>query len=138
MTPPTTDRPALAAQLRVMLDEASARLHARDVTIVDLFWQGGSFWLFGSEAGEQDLTREALATHMAALFAKPYRIRFAFGEMQVDCQADMAWANAQAVLEVHHPDRVTQTPYRLFALFQWIGGAWRWRVFSGSEPAAPP
>lgn len=138
MTTPQSDRDALVAPLRGLLEEASARIFARDLTIVDLFWEGGQFWLFGSEADEQDLTREALRAHMAVLFAKPYRIRFAFGDMQVDGHADIAWANAHAVLEVHHPDRVAQAPYRLFAMFQRIGGTWRWRVFSGSEPAAPP
>ncbi len=128
----------LEPDLRALLDEVSARLFARDHSVVDLFWAGGQFWLFGSEAGEEDMTREALAAHMAELLAKPYRVRFVFDAVHVQAQGEMAWVHAPAVLEVHHPDRVARLPYRLFALFQRVEGAWCWRVFSGSEPAAAP
>lgn len=128
----------LARELRKMLEDVSDRIFARDLSVVDLFWEGGGFWLFGSEEHEQDLTREELRAHLGALLAKPYRVRFVFDRLMVDQQGEMAWLNAPAVLEVHHPDRVARMPYRLFALFQKIGGQWRWRVFSGSEPAAPP
>lgn len=124
--------------LRARLEEMSALISARDMSVVDLFWSGGKFWLYGSEAHEVDETRESLHQHMTEMFAKPYSIRFRFGTMSVDQQGDMAWAHAPAVLEVTYPDRKVEMPYRLFALFQNINGAWRWRVFSGSEPAAPP
>jgi hypothetical protein len=41
-------------------------------------------------------------------------------------------------LTIFHPDRTSEMPYRLFALFQKMDGDWKWRVFSGSEPAKPP
>ncbi len=75
---------------------------------------------------------------MSTLFAKPYRVRFAFENMSIAQHGDMAWLNAPAVLEIHHADRMARLPYRLFALFQRFDGTWHWRVFSGSEPAAPP
>lgn len=128
----------LDSLLREKLDEASALLFARDMAVVDMFWAGGGFWLFGSEAEQQDITREDLRAHLERAFSGPYRVRFVFEDVRVDRHNDMAWANADAVMEIHHPDRVTRGPYRLFALFQWIEGEWRWRVFSGSEPAAAP
>ena len=128
----------LKGQLRGILEEASARLFARDLSVVDLFWACGQFWLLGSEAGEQDLTRSELQAHMEIMLAKPYRFRFVFDEVHVQRQSDMAWLHAPAVLEVHHPDRVTRLPYRLFALFQRVEDVWCWRVFSGSESAAAP
>ena len=94
--------------------------------------------MFGSEAHEQDKTREELHLHMTRLFEKPYRVRFRFHELSTDGHGDMAWVNAMATLEVHHPDRVAKMPYRLFALFQNMAGHWHWRVFSGSEPASAP
>jgi len=124
--------------LRAKLEEMSALIAARDMKVVDLFWAGGRFWLFGSEAHEVDETRESLQRHMSEMFAKPYSIRFRFGSLSVDRHGDMAWVNAPAVLEVTYPDRKAEMPYRLFALFQEISGVWQWRVFSGSEPASPP
>jgi hypothetical protein len=135
MTSPSAELSDLTVVLRARLEQTSDLIFARDLGVVDLFWQGGKFWLFGS-AGEQFLTREELLSQLQAFFAKPYRERFVFGDMHVDRHGDMAWANASTVLEVHHPDRVVRMPYRLFALFQQVEGDWRWRVFSGSEPAA--
>lgn len=125
-------------QLREMLDGMSERIHAKDLSIVGQFWSGGKFWLFGSEEHEHDETEEELRRHLAFLFSKPYRVRFVFAELSVDRHGDMAWVNAPAILEIQHPDRTVQLGYRLFALFQNIDGNWHWRVFSGSEPAAPP
>jgi len=138
MTDAASTTAKLESELRKMLEEMSERIHARDLAIVDRFWSGGRFWLFGFEEHEHDLTRDELHAHMAAMFEKHYRVRFSFDAMSVDHHQDMAWVNAPAVLEIHHPDRTVRLPYRLFALFQKIGGAWHWRVFSGSEPAAPP
>lgn len=121
-----------------MLADMSERIFARDLSVVEQFWSGGKFWLFGSEEHEHDETREDLRQHMAALFAKPYRARFLFDRLSTDHHADMAWLNAPAILEIHHPDRIARVPYRLFALFQRLNGTWHWRVFSGSEPALPP
>lgn len=132
------DSATLEWQLRDMLDDMSARIYDRDMSIVEKFWSGGKFWLFGSEEHEHDETEDELRRHMASLFGKPYRARFVFGTLSVDRHGDMAWVNAPAVLEIIHPDRTAQLAYRLFALFQNIGGTWHWRVFSGSEPAAPP
>ena len=108
------------------------------MSIVDMFWSGGKFWLYGSEAHEIDETRDDLRRHMSEFFAKPYRARFRFERLSVDQQGDMAWVNAVATLLVIYPECTAELPYRLFALFQKIDGAWHWRVFSGSEPAQPP
>lgn len=128
----------LEVTLRGMLDVMSERIFAKDLTVVETFWSGGRFWLFGSEEDEHDETREELHHHMTALFSKPYRVRFLFDKLSIDHHHDMAWLNAPAILEIHHPDRTVQLPYRLFALFQRVGDDWHWRVFSGSEPAHPP
>jgi hypothetical protein len=124
----------LEQELREKLDEVSARLYARDLTVIDLFWKSGQFWLLGS-ANEEDMTRDALRAHLENTWSNTSRFRFVFDEVHAQAHADMAWLHAPAVLEVHHPDRVTRRPYRLFALFQRIEGDWCWRVFSGSEPA---
>lgn len=124
----------LEEQLRQMLDEMSARIFEKDSSIFEWFWSGGRFWLFGS-AREHYETREELEQHMTNFFAKPYRARFRFHELNCDRHGEMAWVNAVGTLEIHHPDRVVEMPYRLFALFQNMAGRWHWRVFSGSEPA---
>ena len=128
----------LETHLRRKLEEMSALIFSRDMSIVDLFWSGGRFWLYGSEAHEVDETREDLIRHMNGLFAKPYRIRFRFARLSADRLGEVAWVNAPATLVIVHADRTVELPYRLFAVFQNIEGAWHWRVFSGSEPAAPP
>ena len=135
---PQAETALVASQIRAMLDDMSRRVFARDLGLVDHFWSGGRFWLYGSEAHEHDETRDELQRHLSDLFSKPYRISFVFDRLSVDHHGDMAWVNAPAVLQIHHADRIAEMPYRLFALFQKVGGAWRWRVFSGSEPAAPP
>lgn len=129
---------ALVDELRDKLEEASTLIFARDLAVVDLFWSSGKFWLYGSEADEIDETRESLRDHMAGFFAKPFRARFRFDRLSADQQGDMAWVNSIATLVIVYPDRTSEMPYRLFALFQKIEGDWRWRVFSGSEPAKPP
>lgn len=133
-----TSSEELETTLRRMLESMSDRIFARDMAVVEQFWSGGSFWLFGSEEHEHDETREELHRHMTALFSQPYRVRFIFGRLSIDRHGDMAWINAPARLEIHHPERTAQLPYRLFAVFQKIGEDWHWRVFSGSEPAQPP
>ena len=138
MTSAEQPQAELETVLRSKLEAMSEAIFARDPAIIDTFWSGGKFWLYGSEAHECDETREALQQHLTGLFSKPYRVRFRFSAFSLDQHNDLAWLNAPAILEIHHPDRIASLPYRLFALFQHKGGDWHWRVFSGSEPAAPP
>ena len=125
----------LEEQLRHMLDEMSLLIFDKDMSIIERFWAGGRFWLFGSE-NEHYVTREEHQLHLRTFLEKPYRARFRFAELSCDSHGDMAWVNSMGTLEIHHPDRVVERPYRLFALFQNIAGQWQWRVFSGSEPAS--
>lgn len=68
-----TDEEILESQLRKKLETMSELIFAKDLSVVEELWSGGSFWLFGSEEHEHDETREELQRHMTALLHKPYR-----------------------------------------------------------------
>jgi hypothetical protein len=118
-----------------------ARLHrlgellfARDRAIIDDLWSEG-FELYGSEAGEHAASRSDLVQLFDRLFALPFRIRWQWDHPAVAIAGDVAWLTTEGKLELTHADRVERKPYRLVAIFQRIGGAWKWRLYSGSEPA---
>jgi len=49
---------------------------------------------------------------------------------------DLAWVCAESQLEIAHADHTERKPYRMVCIFQKGEKGWRWRLFSGSEPAA--
>jgi len=117
------------------LDRLSALIFARDATVVDELWSGAGFRLVGSEPGESAQTREELAALIGALFAKPFRVSWFWEQCDVTHHGDLAWVLAEGRLETTYVDRVEGAPYRLLGIFQKIDDCWRWRLFSGSEPA---
>jgi ketosteroid isomerase-like protein len=125
------DRQAILARLRRL----GELVFARDPAVVDEMWNEAGFSLYGSEAGEQASTRDALARLFAGLYALPFRIRWQWDDPSVTVAGDVAWLTADGKLEFTHVDRVERQPYRLVAIFHKTGGAWRWRLYSGSEPA---
>jgi hypothetical protein len=121
--------------LLAKLDRLNALVYARDPAIVDELWSNLGFRLVGSEVGEIDETREELAAHMAALFAKPFQVSWAWAQRKVTRHGDIAWVFADGEIVIAYPDRTERKPYRMFCIFQEVDGRWYWRVFNGSEPA---
>ena len=89
-----------------------------------------------TEQGETVETRAELQTLCASLFARPYRLGWKWDRRRATCQDNLAWIVAEGRIEMTHPDRVEHLPYRMIGVLQQIGGEWRWRLFSGSEPAS--
>ena len=119
------------------LDRLNALVHARDPAVVDELWSGLGFRLVGSEIGEVDETREEVAAHMEALFARPIRISWAWGPRKVTHHGDLAWVFADSEIVIAYPERTERKPYRMFCIFQKLYGHWHWRVFNGSELVTP-
>lgn len=126
------------AMIHSRLDRLNSLLFARDPAIVDELWSDLGFTLHGSEQGESARTRDELAALFAGLFARPYRLSWAWDSRTVSRQRDVAWVTAEGRIELTHADRVERQPYRMIGIFQKRGDEWRWRLFSGSEPAPPP
>jgi hypothetical protein len=123
--------------LLAKLDRLNALVYARDPAVVDELWSDLGFRLVGSELGEVDETREELAAHMAALFAKPFRVSWAWGQRKVTRQGDIAWVFADSEIVIAYLQRTERKPYRMFCIFQKVDSDWYWRVFNGSEPVTP-
>ena len=123
-------------EILAKLDRLNALLFARDPGVVDELWCDLGFTLYGSEQGETVETRAELQSLFASLFARPYRLGWKWDRRRATCQYDVAWIAAEGQIEMTHPDRVEHLPYRMIGVQQQIGGEWRWRLFSGSEPAS--
>jgi hypothetical protein len=104
--------------LLAKLDRLNALVHARDPAIVDELWSDLGFRLVGSEVGEIDETRDELVAHMATLFAKPFRVSWAWGQRKVTRHGDLAWvfADSEIVIASSRSDGA-QALYRV-RLFQ--------------------
>ena len=120
--------------LLAKLDRLNDLVYARDPAVVDELWSDLGFRLVGSELGEVDETREELSAHMKALFAKPFRVSWAWRQRKVTHQGDLAWVFADSEIVIAYPDRTERKPYRMLGIFQKLDGHWHWRVFNGSEP----
>jgi hypothetical protein len=118
------------------LDRLGALLFARDPAVVGELWCDLGFTLYGSEEGETVETLAELERLFQALFARQYRLAWKWDRRRATCQESIAWIAAEGRIEMTHPDRVEHLPYRMIGILQRIGGAWRWRLFSGSEPAS--
>jgi hypothetical protein len=123
--------------LLAKLDRLNALIYARDPSVVDELWSDLGFRLVGSEVGEVDEIREELAAHMEALFAKQFRVSWAWGQRTVTRHGDLAWVFADSEIVIAYPDRTERKPYRMFCIFQKLDSDWTWRVFNGSEPVTP-
>jgi hypothetical protein len=126
------------AKILSRLDRFNGLLFARDPAIVDELWSDRGFVLHGSEKGESARTRGELAALFAGLFDRPYRLSWDWESREVTREGDVAWLSAEGRLLLTHADRVERLPYRMIGIFQKLGEEWRWRLFSGSEPAPPP
>ena len=117
------------------LDRLGALLFARDPAIVDELWSDLGVRLVGSEPGEIANTREGLAALMSSLFSRKARLSWSWDNRNVTRQGEIAWVFAEGHVVVTAPDRMDRLPYRLVCIFQRVAGEWRWRLFSGSQPA---
>ena len=126
-----TDEEAILARL----DRLGELMFARDPAVVDELWSEAGFSLYGSEAGEHAATRDDVARIFASLYALPFRICWRWEKPAITIAGDIAWLSSEGQIEFTHADRVERHPYRLVAIFQKIRGAWKWRLYSGSEPA---
>lgn len=126
----------VVAAIRSRVERFSALLTARDPLIVDEIWSEG-FRLVGSEPGEIAESRDALVVLFGRLFARPVRYGFAFARFDVSAAGDVAWLFAEGDLLAAGDEETARHPYRLTAVFVLTDGAWRWRLFSGAEPAKP-
>jgi len=122
--------------IRQRIDRFSALLTARDPAIVDEIWSPG-FRLVGSEPGEIADSRQALVHLFGKLFARPVRYGFDFATFAVEANGETAWLFAEGDLMATGADAADRFPYRLTAVFVRSEDGWRWRLFSGSEPAKP-
>ena len=116
------------------LDRLNALIYARDPAVVDELWSDLGFRLVGSEIAEIDETREELAAHMQALFARPIRISWEWRQRKVTRHGDLAWVFADSEIVIASADRTERKPYRMFCIFQKLRDRWYWRAFNGSEP----
>ena len=121
-------------QILARLERLGELLFARDPGIVDELWSDG-FRLIGSEKGEIAETRDQLDDLFARLFHLDARLCWAWDTKTITIENDIAWVFAKGHVEIAHPDRIDRRPYRLVAIFRKVDGNWRWRLFSGSEPA---
>jgi hypothetical protein len=127
----TADDSAILARL----DRLGELLFARDPAIVDELWCDLGFRLVGSEPGEIADTREGLARLMSSLFSRKERLSWSWDDRTVTHQGEIAWVFAEGHVVVTAPERTDRLPYRLVCIFQRVAGDWRWRLFSGSQPA---
>jgi len=116
------------------LEHLGELLFARDPRIVDELW-GNGFRLIGSEKGETATTRDQLTALFDRLFALDPRLCWAWDNKTVTIENDIAWVFAEGYVELAYPDHIDRHPYRLVAIFRKVADDWRWRLFSGSEPA---
>jgi hypothetical protein len=126
-----------ARAIREKVERMSDLLFRRDLALADELWSPG-FRLVGSEAGEVADDREALLDQFQRLYARPVRYRWEFARFDVQSLGDVAWAFAEGHLTATSDTGVGRFPYRITAVFAHDGIDWRWRLYSGSEPAGAP
>ncbi|OLP55956.1 hypothetical protein BJF92_02265 [Rhizobium rhizosphaerae] len=112
----------------------SGLLRSRDPSIVDELWSDG-FRLVGSEVGEMATSREQLVALFRKLFTRTVRYAFDFPIVEVDVDGNVAWLFAEGALLADDGEKSERLPYRLTAVFTFADERWRWRLFSGAEPA---
>jgi hypothetical protein len=117
--------------------EAVARLGrltaARDSGVLDEFEEDGI--LVGSEPGEIARGRTELAAFFDTLRAWPAAITWEWSRMDHTIAGGTGWFFAEGWVVARRGDVETRRPYRLSGVLTHDGSRWRWRLFSGSEPA---
>ncbi len=88
--------------------------------------------LFGSEAADTSLGAAAIRQHMAAIYARPYRVLFDLTPGPISAHGHVAWLTAEGTLRLS--TEAVSRPYRLTGVFEKRREQWLWQLFSGSEP----
>jgi hypothetical protein len=128
----------LESRVRAKLERFSALVKARDPATADELGRFGAP-LLGSEAHEQYFTRDEIAVHIDEIFEKPFVLTFDWKTVRPTQQHPIIWAIVEADMVLNYPNGDCRAmPYRLICIFEEIDGELQWRLFSGSEPAAPP
>jgi ketosteroid isomerase-like protein len=122
---------ATEAEILAAADEFFGLLANGRAEAADCFLDEEDAALHGSEAGESLIGREAIRAFLASLFAKAGPVRFSFRERRVSVSGAVAWFTSAAEVTVGG----ATVPYRVTGILERRDGRWRWRLFSGSEPA---
>lgn len=85
--------------------------------------------------GEIARGRAAIDAILQGLFSRPETITWTWDEVEVSSAGEVAWAYAEGHVLIQGSDEEKPLPYRLTAVIQKIGNAWKWRQFHGAEPA---
>jgi len=127
----------LQVELRGVIDEFTRRVHARDLAAIDLF-DPVDCLLVGSAVDELCIGRDAIRAHLEGYYAMPLRIGFSWRRTLAGREgAGAAWLWSEGEVLLDGDDgKTSRSPYRLACLFARRDGAWRIRLFSGSEPTA--
>jgi len=120
---------AVLAQFKALIDHiANGRLNET----MACFGDDADVAMFGSEASDTAIGRDAIRTHFADIFARPYRILFDLEPGKISAHGAVAWLTAEGTFRLSTGDE--RHPYRLTAIFQRRGASWVLHTFSGSEP----
>ena len=107
-------------------------MYARSPAFADEFALDGV--LVGSEPGEVARGRAAIASLIATFHALPARYTWAWDAIDLGLDGPMAWLFAEGFVVKDVDGNQTRKAYRLSGVLAIDDGAWRWRLFHGSEP----
>ena len=124
--------------VRLALIRLNGLLSRRDLSIVDEFVDCEDALLIGSELGERARGPAQIEAYFEELFAKPEALSFAWREVDVSVHGDVAWIHADGEVVRKTDSSDMRQPYRLAGVLEPRYGDWKWRLFQGAQPAAPP
>jgi hypothetical protein len=125
--------PETSKQVQQRLDLLNQLMAAKDKGIVNEFETDAL--LIGSEANEVAIGRDQLDPFFEKLFALPVKVSWEWKETRVTSLGDVAWVYADGEVVQTADGKDTRAPYRLTGVLGRTGGAWKWRLFHGSEPS---
>ena len=123
--------------VRLALIRLNGLLSRRDLSIVDEFVDSDDALMIGSEPGERARGPAQIEAYFEELFAKPEALSFAWREVDVSVHGDIAWIHADGDVVRRTDSSEVRHPYRLAGVLEPRYGDWKWRLFQGSQPAAP-
>jgi ketosteroid isomerase-like protein len=123
--------------VRLALIRLNGLLSRRDLSIVDEFVDCEDALLIGSEIGERARGPGQIEAYFEELFARPEALSFAWREVDVSVHGEVAWIHADGEVVRRGDSSEVRQPYRLAGVLEPRSGDWKWRLFQGSQPAAP-
>lgn len=122
-------------EIRAALERFGELVAAKHPDAVEQFASGDATMLVGSEPGEIARGRREIDAFLQELFSRPDVITWVWDDVEVSSAGEVAWAYAEGHVVIRRGAEETLVPYRLTAIFQKVGSAWKWRHFHGAEPA---